>query len=208
MNTCKKWDYNFGNNVGNSPLFNLMCPNSLKLQATIEWGNVYLPPITKRLNKLLPGVGLSRYDVHGALYACAYDLAAHGVSPWCGAFSQSEINDFEYELDLLMDGAFGYNLPGTMEKTLGSVFVNTLVKRLTDANGQKVYLEFGHDTTIDLALSALGLALYVFSYFFQSMSLDPDTYCCKGTNPLFPPKAPLTPTVNGAPPFKFPSLPK
>lgn len=77
MDTCAKWDYAYGNN------------------ATIAWGSVYLPPITKRLNKLLPGVGLVDADTHGALYACAYDLAAYGSSPWCDAFTDSEIGNFE-----------------------------------------------------------------------------------------------------------------
>ncbi|KAI0749453.1 phosphoglycerate mutase-like protein [Daedaleopsis nitida] len=142
MNTCKNWQYAYGNN------------------ATIEWGSRYLPPIAKRLNKLLPGVNLTTDNVHGALFACAYDLAAHGVSPWCDVFSQSEIEDFEYELDLLMDGAFGYNLPGDMGPVLGGLYVKTLVDRLTNSAGdaKSVYLEFGHDTTIDLALTALGLA--------------------------------------------------
>ena len=121
---------------------------------------MYLPPIAKRLNKLLPGVTLSTDNVHGALYACAYDLAAHGVSPWCDAFTPSEIEDFEYELDLLMDGAFGYNLPNGMGPLLGSLYVDTLIERFTNRTGdaQAVYLEFGHDTTIDMALTALGLA--------------------------------------------------
>ncbi|KAH9856567.1 phosphoglycerate mutase-like protein [Lenzites betulinus] len=142
MDTCAKWQYAFGNN------------------ATIEWGNIYLPPIAKRLNKELPGVNLTPDNVHGALYACAYDLAALGTSPWCGAFTDSEIEDFEYELDLLMDGAFGYNLPGDMGEVLGSLLVSKLVERFTNSTGdaQQVYLEFGHDTTIDLALTALGLA--------------------------------------------------
>jgi acid phosphatase len=131
-------------------------------QATIAWGTHYLPPITKRLNKILPAVNLTDADVHGALYACAYDGAAYGLdkSPWCPVFTPSEIEDFEYELDLLMDGAFGYNLPGNMGPLLGSLFVNTLIDRFTNATGsaEEMYLEFGHDTTIDLALTALGLA--------------------------------------------------
>ncbi|TBU32593.1 phosphoglycerate mutase-like protein, partial [Dichomitus squalens] len=142
MNTCKKWQYAYGNN------------------ATVEWGSIYLPPIAKRLNKLLPGVNLTTDNVHGALYACAYDLAALGTSPWCGAFTQSEIEDFEYELDLLMDGAFGWNLPSPMGEVLGGLLVRKVVERFTNASGaaKPVYLEFGHDTTIDLALTALGLA--------------------------------------------------
>ncbi|KAI0084033.1 phosphoglycerate mutase-like protein [Irpex rosettiformis] len=143
MGTCRNWQYAYGNN------------------ATIAWGAHYLPPITKRLNKLLPAVNLTTDNVHGALYACAYDGAAYGLdkSPWCSAFTPSEIEDFEYELDLLMDGAFGYNLPGDMGPVLGSVYVNTLLDRLTNETGtaEEVYLEFGHDTTIDLALVGLGL---------------------------------------------------
>ncbi|KAI0768162.1 phosphoglycerate mutase-like protein [Trametes elegans] len=142
MDTCANWEYAYGNN------------------ATIEWGGVYLPPIAKRLNKLIPGVNFTTDDVHGALYACAYDLAALGTSPWCGAFTQKEIEEFEYELDLLMDGAFGYNLPNLMGKVLGSLYVSKLVERFTNATGdaKPAYLEFGHDTTIDMALTGLGLA--------------------------------------------------
>ncbi|KAJ7077123.1 phosphoglycerate mutase-like protein [Mycena belliarum] len=142
MDTCPKWQYKYGQS------------------AVDAWGAVYLPPITKRLNKLVPGVNFTDGDAHGALYACAYDQAAHGVSPWCAVFTADEILDFEYELDLLMDGAFGYNLPGLMGPTLGTLFVNKLIERFTNATGaaQEMYLEFGHDTTIDMALAALGLA--------------------------------------------------
>ncbi|KAJ7106225.1 phosphoglycerate mutase-like protein [Mycena epipterygia] len=142
MDTCPKWQYAYGQNPVDA------------------WGAVYLPPITKRLNKLVPGVNFTNDDTHGALYACAYDYAAYTVSPWCAVFTSDEILDFEYELDLLMDGAFGYNLPGAMGPTLGTLFVNKLIERFSNATGdaQQMYLEFGHDTTIDMALTALGLA--------------------------------------------------
>ncbi|KAJ7067101.1 histidine phosphatase superfamily [Mycena amicta] len=89
-----------------------------------------------------------------------YCIWAERVSPWCAVFTESEILDFEYELDLLMDSAFGYNLPSPMGPTLGTLFVNKLVERFTNSTGdaQEMYMEFGHDTTIDLALTALGLA--------------------------------------------------
>ena len=75
-------------------------------------------------------------------------------------FTEDELAQFEYELDLLMTGAFGYNLPDPMGPTIGSLYVNKLIDRFTNASGDAVplYLEFGHDTTIDLALTALGLA--------------------------------------------------
>lgn len=40
------------------------------------------------------------------LYACAYETAYFGSTPWCQLFDQKEILDFEYELDLLMNYAF------------------------------------------------------------------------------------------------------
>jgi acid phosphatase len=85
-------------------------------------------------------VNLTDADTHGALYACAYDYAAHGVSPWCGAFTKQELANFEYELDLLMDGAFGWNLPGDMGPVLGSLFVDLLIDRFTKGT-QAMYLE-------------------------------------------------------------------
>jgi acid phosphatase len=65
----------------------------------------------------------------------------------------------EYELDLLMRNAFGYGLPAPLGPTLGSVYFNVLVDRLTNATGNAtdLYLEFGHDTTIDLFLTGAGL---------------------------------------------------
>ncbi|KAJ6624028.1 histidine phosphatase superfamily [Mycena sp. CBHHK59/15] len=142
MDACPKWQYSYGQNPVDT------------------WGAEYLPPITERLNKAVPGVGFTDADTHGALYACAYDYAAYTVSPWCDVFTMDEILDFEYELDLLMDGAFGYNLPGAMGPTLGTLYVNKLIERFSNASGdaQQMYLEFGHDTTIDMALTALGLA--------------------------------------------------
>lgn len=64
-------------------------------QAIKEWVNKYIPPITERLNHLLPGVGLSNDDVQGALLACPYDLAARGESPWCKVFLPHELKGLE-----------------------------------------------------------------------------------------------------------------
>lgn len=102
-------------------------------------------------------------------------------------FSQQEIKDFEYEVDLLMQGAFGYGLPGDMGPLLGRQYTRKLVERyvflhslffpfllcccahdgisninecrFATMNGSAVpmFVEFGHDTTIDLALTGLGL---------------------------------------------------
>lgn len=64
---------------------------------------------------------------------------AHSRNQSSQALSQLAYNIFNsllvylmlirYEMDLLMDGAYGYNLPGKMGPILGSLYVNTLIER-------------------------------------------------------------------------------
>ena len=53
-----------------------------------------------------------------------HNLAAYGTSPWCGAFTESELLDFEHELDVLM-----CNLLGDMGPVLGGLFMKKLAER-------------------------------------------------------------------------------
>ncbi|KAI0125375.1 histidine phosphatase superfamily [Xylariales sp. AK1849] len=144
--TCANWSYSYGST-----------PVS-------QWGAVYLPPIAKRINSVLsesyPSVNFTAAHVHGMLYACAYGTAVYGVdsSPWCPVFLPEEILNHEYEYDLLMRGAFGYGLPGDMGPVIGSLLVSNVTAFLQDESGPNLSLNFGHDTTIDLGLTALGLA--------------------------------------------------
>ena len=64
-------------------------------QAADKWANKYIPPIMKRLDKLIPGVNFTLDDIHGALYACPYDLAARNRSPWCNVFTEHELRGLE-----------------------------------------------------------------------------------------------------------------
>lgn len=146
--TCDSWEYSSGNDL------------------VTEWDAVYLPGIAKRINKLLaptyPGVNFTAANAHGMLWACAYGTAVYGKgnSPWCAIFKEQEMLQFEYELDLLMRGAFGYGLPNDQGPVLGSLLVSN-VTAFMQANGsaaQNLSLNFAHDTTIDLGLTALGLA--------------------------------------------------
>ncbi|OAX41959.1 phosphoglycerate mutase-like protein [Rhizopogon vinicolor AM-OR11-026] len=112
-----------------------------------------------RLNNLLPGVGLNDNDTHGAFYACAYDLAAGNESPWCNVFYPHELAAFEYEMDLIMDASVGYQAPDNSGRVFGSIFVNKLIERFSNASeeSQSLYLEFGHDSTILAAMAAMEL---------------------------------------------------
>lgn len=49
-----------------------------------------------------------------------------------------------------MRNAFGYGLPAPLGPTIGSVYFNVLLDRLTNSTGNatELYLEFGHDTTM------------------------------------------------------------
>lgn len=155
METCKNWTYSSGG------------------KPVSEWGSVYLPPIAAQLNAevkhVWPGLNFTADNVHGMLWACAYELATKGSvakSNWCGVFSPQQIKQFEYELDLLMRGAFGYGLPHHSGQVMGSLFISNLTQRLTqpqlfkEPNGQPrtLFFDFAHDTTIDLILTSLGLA--------------------------------------------------
>lgn len=59
-----------------------------------EWGNVYLPRISKRINRVLrssyPSVAFTSEHAHAMLYACAYETAVYGQgrSDWCGVLSK------------------------------------------------------------------------------------------------------------------------
>lgn len=130
-----------------------------------QWGDVYLPPIAARINRLLatayPGIRLSKENIHGALYACAYGTAVDGPgkSPWCEVFTPEEILWNEYEYDLLMRGSFGYGLPRKgMGSILGSLLISNLTEFMQLDSRQTLSLNFGHDTTVALTLTALGLS--------------------------------------------------
>ncbi|KAK4985628.1 hypothetical protein LTR50_005828 [Elasticomyces elasticus] len=148
MDTCANWSYSSGNDL------------------VVTWGTIYLPRIAHRINKLLgpvfPGVNFTPGHAHAMLYACAYGTAVYGLdaSPWCPVFTSAEILDFEYELDLLMRGAFGYGLPNGQGPVLGSLLVSNMTSFMTSnaSTSANVSLNFAHDTTIDLGLTALGLA--------------------------------------------------
>ncbi|KAJ8519057.1 hypothetical protein ONZ45_g3962 [Pleurotus djamor] len=125
--------------------------------ATEEWGSVYLPPIAKRLNALVPGLNFTSANALGALGACGYDYAAHEDSPWCNVFTDDEIDQYEYDIDLLMSSSWGSRLPKNMGAVMGSLYVNTLIDRFSKNDTKVAFVEFGHDVTISLTLTALGL---------------------------------------------------
>ncbi|OLL25258.1 Acid phosphatase [Neolecta irregularis DAH-3] len=141
--SCPKWSYTDG------------------LTAAANWSHIYLPPITQRINTLLPTFNFTDIDIQGMLFACPYELSRNGRSSFCSLFNPNEILDFQYQLDMLMYYATGYGLSDNLGPILGSYYVKELVNRLTkDAaeytNSTSLFVDFGHDTSLDFFFSAMG----------------------------------------------------
>ncbi|KAI6040987.1 phosphoglycerate mutase-like protein [Pisolithus marmoratus] len=137
------------------------CPKfSPWVELEVSWGPIgCIPLIRQRLSAFIPGVELSDEDIRGALNACPYDLACYDASPWCGVFEPHELAAFDYESDLISDGISGFISRNDTGPILGSVYINKLIERFSNATGdaRQLYLEFGHDVTTLLVLSAMNL---------------------------------------------------
>lgn len=106
-----------------------------------------MPPITKRVNSLVPGLNFTTDDTLAAFQACGYDYAAHGSSPWCDVFTEEEIEEFElvslisltllslmvqcnrYNADISMNAIWGSRLPNNGGTVMGAIYINTLIDR-------------------------------------------------------------------------------
>ncbi|CAE6441626.1 unnamed protein product [Rhizoctonia solani] len=148
--------------------------------ASGDWLGRFAPPITKRLNKLLPGAGLNDNDTINLMSLCGFDTAANNgnPSPWCAAFDQSVWKNYEYYYDL--EKYYSKSYGSAYARSQGSGWVNELLSRLTDTPVQdqtttnntldsnpatfpigpsapRIYADFSSDNNIAMILSALGI---------------------------------------------------
>lgn len=91
--------------VGNSLATSDSCPNFKDSSGgtyASTWDNIYLPPITKRLNELITGnLTFTDSDVSNFPYLCGFETQITGRrSPWCDVFKDDEILQYEYRQDL------------------------------------------------------------------------------------------------------------
>ncbi|KAK2731179.1 hypothetical protein FQN55_004904 [Onygenales sp. PD_40] len=91
--------------VGNSLATSDLCPNFADASGgdfAKKWDSIYLPPITKRLNRLLVGnLTLTDEDTSKFMYLCGFETQITGQrSPWCDVFSEREVMQYEYRQDL------------------------------------------------------------------------------------------------------------
>ncbi|RHZ48334.1 putative histidine acid phosphatase [Aspergillus thermomutatus] len=91
--------------TGNSLATSDMCPNFKDSSGGTypsTWDSIYLPPITKRLNKKISGnLTLTDSQVSIFPYLCGFETQITGsTSPWCDVFTPEEIRQYEYRQDL------------------------------------------------------------------------------------------------------------
>lgn len=69
--------------------------------ATI-WNDIYLPPITSRLNAQISGnLTFDNTDVSIFPYLCGFETQITGrESPWCSVFTDEELLQYEYAQDI------------------------------------------------------------------------------------------------------------
>jgi acid phosphatase len=84
---------------------------------------------------------------------CGFEILAHGMSPWCNAFTHDEWRDFEYARDLLHFYRAG---PGNkFSRAMGWLYLNATADLLVKEEAQDVYFSFVHDGDIVPLLAAL-----------------------------------------------------
>lgn len=121
------------NSLGASDSCPTYSDNSGGSNAT-AWANVYLPPITARLNALTspPGaLNLTATDIVNFPVLCGFESQITGTtSPWCATFNETELRAYEYAQDIRYYYGSG---PGAAKNgTLMLPFVTALVQRFLD----------------------------------------------------------------------------
>ncbi|EGX94700.1 3-phytase B precursor [Cordyceps militaris CM01] len=143
-----------------------------------EWKDIWVPPVQKRLSKMLPG---AKFDTDSTVYfmeLCPFETVASpelALSPFCRAFSEDEWQNYDYYQSLEKWYVYG---PGRdLASSQGVGFVNELVARLTgkpvedhtstnstlDASPEtfpldrKLYADFSHDNGMMTVFTALRL---------------------------------------------------
>jgi acid phosphatase len=134
------------------------------------WDAIYLPPIQKRLNKLIKGrFQFTQYDISIVPYLCGFETQITGsTSPWCGLLTEKEILQYEYSQDLRY--WYGTGLGTDIEKYMMVPVLDGLVQRFVDGPNKtyrnsdgttfvppKILASFSNDGQMNQLVAALGV---------------------------------------------------
>ncbi|GAB1218014.1 hypothetical protein ATERTT37_007260 [Aspergillus terreus] len=154
--------------TGNSLATSDMCPNFKDVSGgeyAATWDDIYLPPITKRLNKLISGnLTLTDSQVSIFPYLCGFETQITGrVSRWCDVFKEKEILQYEYRQDLRYYYGTGKNMTVMMPVLQGIVDLLQegpgVTANTTDGTTElpRLIVAFTHDNQINELASVLGV---------------------------------------------------
>lgn len=100
--------------------------------AQAMWTNIFVPPITDRLNANLKGANFSAIETVYMMDLCPFNTIASlsgQLSPFCNLFSEAEWRQYDYFQSLGKYYGFGKGNP--LGPTQGVGFTNELIARLT-----------------------------------------------------------------------------
>ncbi|KAI1334851.1 histidine phosphatase superfamily [Xylariaceae sp. FL0016] len=127
------------------------------------WMDIFVPPITERMNNNLPGANLTDEQTIYLMDLCPFNTVAHDqgdISRFCHLFSVDEWNDYDYYQSL--GKWYGYGNGSPWGSTQGVGFVNELIARLT---GEAVQDHTSTNTTLDGSDSTFPLSNVLYADF-------------------------------------------
>ncbi|KAI1436350.1 histidine phosphatase superfamily [Xylaria sp. CBS 124048] len=142
------------------------------------WADIFLPPITERVNQNLIGANLTNADIIYLMDICPFETVAKTdgrLSSICSLFREDEWDSYDYYQTL--GKWYGYTNGNPLGPTQGVGFVNELIARLTnqpvndttttnstlDGSDETfplnamLYADFSHDNDMSGVFGALGL---------------------------------------------------
>ncbi|KAK1991171.1 histidine acid phosphatase, partial [Colletotrichum falcatum] len=167
--------FNNSLHYGGCPAFDRTM-NELPLTTVKQWENKYVEPTVARLNKMLPGVNFSPFDVQRLMRLCPIHTVIKGTQPKiCNLFTTEEFQRDEYRNTLGEYYTWGPGNP--LGVTQGVGFTNELIARLTQKPvvdhtstnttltgnpatfplDKKIYADFSRSNVLVSIYSAMGL---------------------------------------------------
>ena len=107
-------------------------PSLLGDEKRDEWRDRFVPEITKRLNRNLPGADLTDENTVDMMDMCPFDTVSEpggALSPFCSLFTAEEFRDYDYLQSVSKYYSYGPGNP--LGPTQGVGYVNELIARLT-----------------------------------------------------------------------------
>ncbi|KAH7327916.1 histidine phosphatase superfamily [Stachybotrys elegans] len=165
-------------NHGGCPEFESRSFSEIKHEIQDTWKRVWLPPVTERLNRKLPGSKITLDETIYMMDLCPFHTVASPdavTSDFCRLFSKKEWRNYAYFESL--DKWYGYGMGNPLGPTQGVGFANELIARLTGTPVQDetstnstldsskdtfplnrtLYADFSHDNLMTSVFAALGL---------------------------------------------------